>query len=30
MVEMDEPAQKYQTSVKKDTDSPVWDEHFLL
>ncbi|XP_034244281.1 uncharacterized protein LOC117646972 isoform X4 [Thrips palmi] len=30
VVEMDEPAQKYQTSVKKDTDSPVWDEHFLF
>lgn len=30
IVEMDEPAQKYQTSVKRDTDSPVWDEHFLF
>ncbi|KAK3923680.1 Protein kinase C-like 3 [Frankliniella fusca] len=30
IVEMDEPSQKYQTSMKKDTDSPVWDEHFLF
>jgi len=30
VVEMDEPPQKNQTCVKKDTDCPVWDEHFLL
>lgn len=30
VVEMDEPPQKNQTSIKKNTDSPVWDEHFLL
>lgn len=30
VVEMDEPSQKNQTGIKKDTDSPVWDEHFLL
>ncbi|XP_019770753.2 uncharacterized protein LOC109544832 isoform X2 [Dendroctonus ponderosae] len=30
VVEMDEPPQKNQTSVKKNTDSPFWDEHFLF
>lgn len=30
VVEMDDPPQKNQTSFKKDTDSPNWDEHFLL
>lgn len=30
VVEMDDPPQKYQTSAKKDTASPIWDEHFLL
>lgn len=30
VVEMDEPPQKNQTSIKKSTDSPMWDEHFLL
>lgn len=30
VVEMDEPPQKNQTSVQKNTDSPYWDEHFLL
>ncbi|KAK7794196.1 hypothetical protein R5R35_000484 [Gryllus longicercus] len=30
VVEMDEPPQKNQTSVKKDTNNPVWDEHFLF
>lgn len=30
VVEMDDPPQKYQTSVKKETNSPVWEEHFLL
>lgn len=30
VVEMDEPPQKYQTSVQKNTNSPFWDEHFLL
>ncbi|XP_066147875.1 phospholipid transfer protein C2CD2L isoform X3 [Euwallacea fornicatus] len=30
VVEMDEPPQKNQTSVKKNTDSPYWDEHFLF
>ncbi|XP_054285158.1 uncharacterized protein LOC129001748 isoform X12 [Macrosteles quadrilineatus] len=30
IVELDEPPQKNQTSLKKDTDNPVWDEHFLF
>lgn len=30
VVEMDEPAQKHQTSFQKNTNSPYWDEHFLL
>lgn len=30
VVEMDEPPQKNQTSIQKNTDSPYWDEHFLL
>lgn len=30
VVEMDEPPQKNQTSVKKSTNAPLWDEHFLL
>ncbi|XP_044731037.1 uncharacterized protein LOC123294036 isoform X2 [Chrysoperla carnea] len=30
VVEMDEPFQKNQTSVKKNTESPIWDEHFLF
>jgi Ca2+-dependent lipid-binding protein len=30
VVEMDEPPQRYQTSIKKETNSPYWDEHFLL
>ncbi|XP_045464562.1 uncharacterized protein LOC123673876 isoform X2 [Harmonia axyridis] len=30
VIEMDEPSQKNQTSVQKSTDSPSWDEHFLL
>ncbi|KAL0274398.1 UNVERIFIED_CONTAM: hypothetical protein PYX00_006835 [Menopon gallinae] len=30
VVEMDDPPQKNQTSVKKDTNSPEWNEHFLL
>ncbi|GBP62705.1 Protein kinase C-like 3 [Eumeta japonica] len=30
VVEMDEPPQRNQTGVKKDTTSPVWDEHFLF
>jgi hypothetical protein len=30
VVEMDDPPQKNQTSVKKETKSPHWDEHFLL
>lgn len=30
MVEMDEPPQKFTTSVVKDTNSPFWDEQFLL
>ncbi|XP_049775583.1 phospholipid transfer protein C2CD2L isoform X1 [Schistocerca cancellata] len=30
VVEMDDPPQKNQTSIKKDTNSPVWDEHFLF
>lgn len=30
VVEMDEPPQKHQTSVQKNTNSPFWDEHFLF
>lgn len=30
VVELDEPPQRHQTSVKKDTKNPVWDEAFLL
>ncbi|KAG5882174.1 hypothetical protein JTB14_002897 [Gonioctena quinquepunctata] len=30
IVEMDEPPQKNQTSIQKNTDSPVWEEHFLF
>lgn len=30
VVELDDPPQKNQTSIKKDTNSPVWDEHFLF
>ncbi|XP_030755365.1 uncharacterized protein LOC115881827 isoform X8 [Sitophilus oryzae] len=30
VIEMDEPSQKNQTSVQKNTDSPYWDEHFLF
>ncbi|XP_044271005.1 uncharacterized protein LOC123015351 isoform X1 [Tribolium madens] len=30
VVEIDEPPQKNQTSVKKTTDSPYWDEQFLF
>ncbi|XP_067003359.2 phospholipid transfer protein C2CD2L isoform X3 [Anabrus simplex] len=30
VVEMDDPPQKNQTSIKKATNSPVWDEHFLF
>lgn len=30
VLEMDEPAQRNQTSMKKDTGEPHWDEHFLL
>ncbi|XP_072399092.1 uncharacterized protein [Diabrotica undecimpunctata] len=30
VVEMDEPPQKNQTAVAKNTDSPQWDEHFLF
>ncbi|XP_015112205.1 uncharacterized protein LOC107037902 isoform X3 [Diachasma alloeum] len=30
VVELDEPPQKHQTSIKKDTMSPVWDEAFLF
>lgn len=30
VVEMDDPPQKHQTSVQKNTNSPYWDEHFLL
>lgn len=30
IVEMDDPPQKNQTSIKKGTNSPFWDEHFLL
>jgi len=30
VVELDEPPQKNQTSIKKDTRNPVWDEAFLL
>ncbi|XP_072933998.1 uncharacterized protein [Epargyreus clarus] len=30
VVEMDEPPQKNQTAFKRDTSSPVWEEHFLF
>ncbi|XP_050736733.1 uncharacterized protein LOC127008574 isoform X1 [Eriocheir sinensis] len=30
VVEMDEPPQKFTTSVVKDTSSPFWDEQFLF
>ncbi|KAL1516567.1 hypothetical protein ABEB36_000467 [Hypothenemus hampei] len=30
VVEMDEPPQKNQTSIKRNTDCPYWDEHFLF
>ena len=30
VVEMDEPAQKFTTSVVKETNNPFWDEQFLL
>lgn len=30
VVELDDPPQKNQTSVKKDTRNPLWDEAFLL
>ncbi|XP_076241986.1 uncharacterized protein LOC143183984 isoform X5 [Calliopsis andreniformis] len=30
VVELDEPPQKNQTSIKKDTRNPVWDEAFLF
>nr|XP_023021756.1 uncharacterized protein LOC111510118 isoform X3 [Leptinotarsa decemlineata] len=30
VVEMDEPPQKNQTAIQKNTNSPVWEEHFLF
>nr|XP_050858295.1 uncharacterized protein LOC127067439 isoform X8 [Vespula vulgaris] len=30
VVELDEPPQKHQTSIKKDTVNPIWDEAFLF
>ncbi|XP_015608606.1 uncharacterized protein LOC107274231 isoform X3 [Cephus cinctus] len=30
VVELDEPSQKNQTCIKKDTKNPVWDEAFLF
>ncbi|XP_043676704.1 uncharacterized protein LOC122633169 isoform X4 [Vespula pensylvanica] len=30
VVELDEPPQKHQTSIKKDTINPIWDEAFLF
>lgn len=29
VVELDEPPQKHQTAIKKNTCNPVWDEAFL-
>ncbi|XP_059484473.1 uncharacterized protein LOC132201927 isoform X2 [Neocloeon triangulifer] len=28
VVEMDEPAQKFSTTFRSNTNSPIWDEHF--
>ncbi|XP_043280643.1 uncharacterized protein [Venturia canescens] len=30
VVELDEPPQKNQTSIKKDTSNPIWEEAFLF
>lgn len=30
VIEVDDPPQKNQTAVKVNTNSPVWDEHFLF
>ncbi|XP_060520202.1 uncharacterized protein LOC132698251 isoform X4 [Cylas formicarius] len=30
VVEMDEPPQKNQTSIQRNTNAPYWDEHFLF
>ncbi|XP_044017304.1 uncharacterized protein LOC122858454 isoform X4 [Aphidius gifuensis] len=30
VVELDEPPQKHQTAIKKETSNPVWDEAFLF
>ncbi|KAG1686916.1 Phospholipid transfer protein C2CD2L [Nymphon striatum] len=30
VLEMDNPVQKYQTSVANNTNNPFWDEHFLF
>ncbi|XP_075213106.1 uncharacterized protein LOC142319565 isoform X4 [Lycorma delicatula] len=30
VVELDDPPQKNQTSIKKDTSNPTWEEHFLF
>lgn len=30
IIEMDDPPQRHQTTVKQGTENPFWDENFLL